>query len=44
MRIHEELSPSCRACWEHAYYSPASFRRRIDPALAGARVRDALVL
>lgn len=44
VRIHADLSPSCRGCWEHAYYSPASFRRRIGPALAGARARDTLVL
>ena len=44
VRIDRDLSPACRACWEHAYYSPCSFRRRLDPAPASGRFRDALVL
>ena len=44
VRIDDDLSPACRACWEHAYYSPRSFLRRLDPSLHAARIRAAVSL
>lgn len=30
VRVHDDLSPSCRACWEHAYFSPRTLLRRLE--------------